>query len=436
MLTLDNNRLLKDRVMNGGKQSLIAGLDIGTTKVSCFIAKIDQAETPRRVPLRVIGVGHQVSRGMRKSAVVDLDHVEVAIRAAVEAAENMANTTIREVTVNLSAGHIASQSFQVPTQISGQPISEEDLRYLLSTLRSQYQPEGRIVVHAIPTTYAVDGNWGIKDPRGMFGDELSVRMHMITAARATVRNLALCIERCHLEIVDMVASPYASGLACLVDDEMELGSVCIDMGGGTTTLAVFSDGMCVHLDVIPVGGIQVTNDIARGLSTTLASAERLKTLYGSALASPTDDREMIDVPQIGEQDRHSPNHIPRSLLTGIIQPRMEEIFELVRDRLQESGFERLASKQVVLTGGASQLTGARELAARILEKNVRLARPLGLVGVADAAGGPAFSTCAGLLSYMVFAPAEAIFVEQQAKMSKKDKRSQVARIGRWLKMNF
>ncbi len=436
MLTLDNNRVLKERVVKGGKQSLIAALDVGTTKVSCFIAKVDQTATPRRVPLRVVGVGHQVSMGMRKSAVVDLDHVEDAIRAAVEAAENMAGTTIRDVTVNLSAGHIASQCFQVPIQISGEPVSDEDLRYLLSQVRGQYQPEGRVVVHAIPTTYAMDGNWGIKDPRGMFGDELSVRMHMITAARATVRNLALCVERCHLEIENLVASPYASGLACLVDDEMELGSVCIDLGGGTTTLAVFSEGTCVHLDLIPVGGIQVTNDIARGLSTTLASAERLKTLYGSALASPTDDREMIDVPQIGEEDRHSPNHISRSLLTGIIKPRMEEVFELVRDRIRESGFERLASRRVVLTGGASQLTGVRELAARILEKNVRLARPLGLVGIADAAGGPAFSTCAGLLSYMVSAPTEAVFVKQQAKNSKKDDKSQLAKIGRWLKINF
>ncbi len=225
-----------------------------------------------------------------------------------------------------------------------------------------------------------------------------------------------------------------SEIAVAVDDEMELGSVCIDMGGGTTTLAVFSDGMCVHADAVPVGGIHVTNDIARGLSTAIASAERLKTLYGSALASPTDDRETIDVPQVGEEDSHSPNHIPRSLLTGIIQPRLEEIFELVRDRLRESGFDRLASKRVVLTGGASQLTGVRELATRILEKNVRLARPLGLVGVADAAGGPAFSTCAGLLSYMVYAPPEAVFV--QPKASKKEGSGQFSRMGRWLKMNF
>jgi len=436
MLSLDNKRLLRERVRGGGKQGVVAALDIGTTKICSFIAKLDAMEPPRRMPLRVIGVGHQVSLGMRKGTVVDLDRVEDGVRAAVEMAETMAGTTIREVVVNLSAGQLSSDSFQIASRINGHAVSDDMLVNLLATSRLKYQPEGRTVVHAIPTTYAIDGNWGVRDPRGMFGDELKVRMHMITATRAAVRNLALAIERCHLELMGLVASPFASGLACLVDDEMDLGTVCLDMGGGTTTFAVFAEGTCMLVDAVPLGGVQVTNDIARGLSTSVASAERLKTLYGSCLASATDDREMIDVPQVGEEHDRSPNHIPRSLLTGIIQPRLEEILELVRDRLRQKDYDRYASKRVVLTGGASQLTGVRELTARILERHVRLARPMGLLGLADAAGGPAFSTCAGLLSYVLSGPAEAAVVETGGVSTHKDSDGQMARIGRWLKMNF
>ncbi len=436
ILTLDHKSGFKDRIRNGTRQNVIAALDVGTTKVCCFIAKYDPSQTQSPLPYRIVGIGHQISRGMRKGAVTDLEAVEDAIRSAVETAEKMAGITLRQVVVNLSAGHPTSSRHTYHMPIAGQPVSDDDLRQLLSLAYQHYRPEGRTVVHACPTGYAIDDNRGVRDPRGMFGEILGVRMHMVSAASAPIRNLARCVERCHLELADLVVSPYASALACLDDDEAELGAVCVDMGGGTTTVSVFVEGSCVFADVIPLGGGHVTNDIARGLSTSIAGAERIKTLYGSALASATDDREMIEVRPVGEEDEDSTNQVARSILTQMIRPRLEETFEFVRDRLKDSGVENAIGKRMVLTGGASQLTGAREVAARILGKDVRLARPRRLAGLADAVGGPAFSTCAGLLIYTVACPPEAVIQESDLNGSNRNKDGQWAKLARWLKMNF
>jgi len=435
-LGLETRGGFKDRVLSGARQGVVAALDVGTTKVCCFIAKIEGGTDASHLPLRIKGIGHQVSYGVKKGTVCDLDLVEDAIRSTVETAEKMAGTTLRQVVVNLSAGHPASHTINVRSSIAGKPVTDDDLKRLLLYGRKQYQPEGRVIVHSVPTEYAIDGNHGIHDPRGMFGDSLSVRMHMVSAAAAPIRNLARCVERCHLELAGQVVTPYASGLACLVEDEASLGAVCVDMGGGTTSFSVFNGGSCVFADVVPIGGQHITNDIARGLSTSVANAERMKTLYGSALATSTDDREMIDVQPVGEEDRESPNHIPRSLLTRIIQPRLEETFEYVRDRLKDSGVEKVAGKRMVLTGGASQMTGARELGARILDKDVRLARPKRLNGLADAVGGPAFATCAGLLEYAVSSPTEAIIAESNRDSHDEHHTGHLAKISRWLKTNF
>jgi len=243
----------------------------------------------------------------------------------------------------------------------------------------------------------------VRDPRGMYARHLGVDMHIVTAASGAVRNLTTCIERCHLDIAGYVVSPYASGLAVLVEDEMELGVTVIDMGGGTTTIAVFYEGNVVFTDVVPVGGIHVTNDIARGLSTALTHAERMKTLYGHALATGTDEREMIDVPRVGEENDGNGYQVPRSLLVGIIQPRLEETLELVRSHLEASGFDKIAGRRAVLTGGACQLPAMTELAGLILDKQVRIGRPGRIAGLAEATAGPAFATCAGLLNYAVTA---------------------------------
>ncbi|MCW5732454.1 MAG: cell division protein FtsA [Alphaproteobacteria bacterium] len=409
---------------NGG---LIAGLDVGSTKVCCFIARADQNG------IRLVGIGHQVSRGLRSGSVIDMDAAEESIRAAVDAAERMAGETIREVHVNLSGGNPTSHTVGVEVSIAGHEVGDSDIRKVLEHGRARNEPGERYVVHALPVGYTIDGSRGIRDPRGMFGERLGVNMHIIAAATGPVRNLATCVERCHLRIAGLVVSPYASGLASLVEDEMDLGVTLIDCGGGATTIAVFYDGSLVFTDCIPVGGAHVTNDVARGLSTPMAHAERMKTLYGSAIPSASDENEIIDVPQVGETERHSANHVPRSVLVGIIKPRVEETLELVRERLANSGFEKVAGRRVVLTGGASQLQGMRELAARVLDKQVRLGRPIRVAGLAEATGGPAFATCAGLLSYAQRMQAEQV---EHAPEPAQQAGGRLARIGQWLRMNF
>jgi len=425
---------LREKLITSGRQGVLATLDVGTTKISCFIARLEQGKSSDHGVIRVIGIGHQVSRGIRGGSVVDMESAEEAIRAAVEAAERMAGVTIRDVVVNLTSGTLMSHMVAVDVSIAGHEVRDQDLHRVLHHGRAQAAVTDRQVVHAIPVGYSIDGSRGIRDPRGMFGERLGVNMHMVTASTGPIQNLALCVERSHLKIAAIVISPYASGLACLVEDEIDLGVTCIDMGGGTTSIAVFFDGHLLYTDVIPVGGVHVTNDIARGLSTPLAHAERMKTLYGSALAGPADDREMISVPQIGEEDDDASMQIPRSMLSGIIQPRLEETLELVRDRLSQSGIENAAGRRVVLTGGASQMNGIRELAARILERQIRLGRPIRTAGLADSTGGPAFSTCAGLLHYSVNAPVEPTSLDIEPEAPRE--RGQFARIGRWLKDNF
>jgi len=410
------------------RDGLVAALDIGTGKICCFVAK-DEGDGA----LRVVGIGHQVSRGLRNGVIVDMEAAEHAIRAAVHNAEQMAGETIRGVVANLSGGQPESRSIDIEMAIDGHEISDADLKRVLAEGRGVNGYADRTVIHALPVGYAIDGARGIRDPRGMCGDRLGVRMHVITAARGPVRNLVSCVARCHLEIDALVLSPYAAGLACLVGDELDLGATCIDMGAGTTSVSVFRDGEMVFADTIPVGGQHVTNDLARGLTTPVADAERLKTLYGHAIATAADDKEMIDIPQVGEGESASPNHVPRAALIGIVRPRIEETLELVRDRLEENGFDKAAGRRVVLTGGASQLAGVRELAAQILNKQVRLGRPIALKGLAESTRGPAFATCAGLLAYSANLDAAAPIRDRgQAR----ETAGRLARFGHWFRENF
>jgi cell division protein FtsA len=412
------------------RHGLIAALDVGTTKLCCFIARATDDGG-----LKVLGIGHQLSRGMKNGAVIDMEEAETAIRAAVDAAEQMAQERIRGVVVNVSGGQPTSNNVTVEVAVSGHEIDDQDIRRMLDHARHHTQGNGRDLLHSIPVGFTVDGNDGILDPRGMFGERLAVTIHLVSASPGPVRNLSTVVNRCHLDIEAHVVSAYASGLACLVDDEKDLGVTCIDMGGGTTTLAVFQNGHLVHTDTIPVGGVHVTNDIARGLSTPLTQAERMKTLYGSALPSPSDDREILKVPLVGEDEDGTTNQVPRSMLVQIIQPRLEETFELVRSHLEAGGFDKLAGRRVVLTGGASQMQGVRDLAAMVLDKQVRLGRPVGLVGLPEATGGPAFATCAGLLRYAVLhpsneAPAKGMRAAPAAGSSP------LGRMGSWLRKNF
>ncbi len=410
------------------KNGFIAALDVGTTKVSCLIARVVGDG------IVVVGVGHQASRGLRSGTFVDLDAAETAVRATVEAAERMARENIRQVIVNVSAGSPHSRLVAYDVAVGGHEIDDADLRRILEQAKiGQPDAQGREVVHAIPVGYSIDGCRGVRDPRGMFGQRLGVSLHLITAARGALRNLSACIDRCHLEIADKVVSSYAAALGCLVDDETALGTTLIDMGGGTTSLAVFFDGELIHTDSIAIGGIHVTKDIARVLSTPLAQAERMKTLFGSCLPSLSDDRQVIEIPPMGEEGAGELSQVPRSLLVSVIRSRLEEIFEMLRARLEDAGLDKMAGRRVVLTGGASQVPGAPELASMILDKQVRIGRPRPMKGVPEAAYGPGFSTCAGLLRYAVNHPHHG---DSTTYRPVDPPASRLSRLGQWLRENF
>ncbi len=379
----------------------MAALDIGSAKTACFIGRVVDDEGN----FEVVGVGHQASQGVKNGTIVDLREAEAAIRHTVHTAENMAADVmkgypLREVIVNLPGVHARSTGDAAEVQIMGQEVTDNDVRRALVKAQEKVIGADQELIHTIPVGYKIDGHNGIREPRGMFGQKMQVDIHVVTGDMNALRNLATCIERSHLDITAFCLSPYAAGLASLVEDEMDLGCTVIDIGGGVTSVAVFHGGVLIYSDAIPVGGMHVTSDIAKGLTTSVSDAERLKVLYGSAMASGSDESELIDVPRLGEEDHNEPNHVPRSLLIGIIQPRAEEIFEMVRARLSDSGLGQMLGRRVVLTGGASQIPGLRDLGQHVLDKQVRLGRPIRLGGLPDAVSGPGFATTAGLLTYI------------------------------------
>lgn len=374
----------------------VAALDVGTSKICCLIGKHSDVGT-----IEVLGFAEQAAAGVRAGAIVDLEQARQAISVAVSDAEKEAGERLRSIVVNMGANQLISRTVKRQLPVSGGRVEEDQL---VSTLRdAALGATGReeTPLHAVPVSYDLDGTRGVRDPRGMEGQQLSVDLHLVTAQSTVLRNLTACIASAHLEVEQIVATPLASGIASLVDDEMELGVTLIDIGGGVTSIAVFFEGRMVFCDSVPVGGGHVTNDIARGLTTSLAFAERLKTLEGHAMAGFSDDHSTIDIPQVGEDEPAYVTAISRSTLSRIVQPRLEEIFELVRSRLEASGFARMAGRRAVLTGGASQLPGIRDLAAQVLDKQVRLGAAKRLAGLPAELQLPAYSTLAGLLLYAI-----------------------------------
>jgi len=386
-----------ERRRRGARQGTFGVLDIGTTKVVCLIARIEGTNGENPEP-RVLGFGWQRGRGVKGGSIIDLEDAERAIRAAVGQAEEMSDTKLSGLIVNLSCGQPASRLLNLQWPIGGRAVTEADLRAILAEGRRRGAEDGRETVHGAPVSFTVDATPGVDDPRGMVCDTLGARVHLVDASQAALRNLGACLARCDLEVEELVSAPYAAALATLVEDEKRIGATVIDMGGGTTSIAVFGDGHLIHTAQIAVGGWQVTNDLARVLSTPINHAERLKTLHGGAMASADDDREMLPVPLVGEDEDHIAR-VPRAMIVNIIRPRLEETFELVRERLEQAGVDRESGSRVVLTGGASQLIGARELAARVLDRQVRIGRPRSIRGLPETAGGPPFAGAIGLLAW-------------------------------------
>jgi cell division protein FtsA len=423
------------------RSGIVTVLDVGSSKVCCVVAKLKPSEEGqllrgRTHQARVIGIGHQKSQGVKSGVVIDLDRAEHAIRLAVDAAERMAGLTVDSLIVNLTAGRLKSRSFSATINLGGHEVDAADIRRVLAAGAKQALKAEREVVHSLPVAFSLDAERGMRDPRGMLGDTLGVDMHVLTGDSAPLRNLELCINRSHLSVERMVATPYASGLAALVDDELEMGAACIDMGGGTTTISVFADGKFVHGDAIPVGGSHVTMDMAKGLSTRLEDAERLKVMHGSALPGSADDRDLVSIQPIGSDDGEAPLQIPRSVMTRIIRARIEETLEMLRDRLNKSGYGNAVGKRVVLTGGASQLSGLPEAARRILGRNVRIGRPLGVAGLPEAAKGPAFATAVGLLIYPQVASFESAQAGGFARLRMTGTGGKFHRMSQWLRDSF
>lgn len=373
---------------------IVAALDIGTAKTACLIARLDG-----QGQMRVLGSAAQASQGLRNAAIVDIAAAGHSAGMAVQAAESAARQKVDSVIINLSGGLVQSERVSATVGLSDRAIGSPEVSEALASARARAPHEGRALLHFVPLGYSVDGAKGIRDPRGLFGGRLDLEALLITAPEGVLRTLRTAVGRAHLEVEDVVVSGYAAGLSVLHPDERDLGVTVIDMGAGSTSIAVFSEGEPVFCSSIPVGGAHITNDIARGLSTPLPYAERLKTLHGSCLPSADDDLDLIDLQPIGDTDENDSVQAPRSLLVRIIQARMEEIFEMVRQSTTIVDSARLAGGAVVLTGGAAQLHGVTDLATHVLDKRARIGRPGGVAGLADMTERPEFATAVGMLLY-------------------------------------
>src|SRR3981189_1378820 len=379
MTGLDRNQTPKTRPMPQKRTALVASLDIGTSKIACMIARLrpcppSDALRGRTHAVELMGYSQIQSRGVKAGAVVDLTECEQAVRHAVALAERMAKVRVESVLLSVSGGRLQGQLIEAAADIKGGAVTPSDVTRVTSTGMRHATGEGRTVLHALPVGYALDGVKGIRDPRGMVARQFGVDMNVVTLEATVAKNLMLVVERCHLNVEAMAASPYVAGLSVLTDDEADIGAPGGEMGAGTTTLATYSGGRFVHAAGFAVGGQHITMDLARGVGACIADAERIKTLYGTVLTGGSDARELMSVPTSGDE-RDAPQIVSRPPTPNNVRHRAEETFEMVRDRLADSPFAAEPRARVVLSGGASQLTGTVELATPILNRPGRIGPP-------------------------------------------------------------
>ncbi|HWW47843.1 MAG TPA: cell division protein FtsA [Xanthobacteraceae bacterium] len=439
MTALERGQTPKTRPLPHNRTALVAALDIGTSKIACMIARLrpcppTEALHGRTHAVELIGYSQIQSRGVKAGAVIDLVECEQAVRQAVSLAEKMAKVQVESVVVSVSAGRLQGQLIEAATEIRGGAVTSDDASRITSAGMRHATGAGRTVLHALPVGYALDGVKGIRDPRGMLARSFGVDMNVVTADATVAKNLMLAVERCHLKVEAMVASPYVAALSVLTGDEADIGAAVIEMGAGTTTLAIYSGGRFIHANGFAVGGQHITMDLARGLGACIADAERIKTLYGSVLTGGSDARELMSVPIAGE-DIDSAQVVSRATIANIIRQRAEEIFEMVRDRLADSPFASEPRARVVLSGGASQLNGIPELASRILDRQVRVGRPLGFGRLPTEAKGPSFAVPAGLLVYPQFAHLEHV-EPRHSRQLRTGTNGYFGKVGRWLREGF
>ncbi len=387
--------LVRDRA--NGRNAVTAALDIGSSKITCMIAR--RAEATGDEP-RMAGAGMQATKGVKAGAVVDLDALERSIRLAVEQAERAADQRITDVVVGISGPDLRSDVVRAKLPLNGREVTAQHVRDVRATALQSFQSGGREILHHAPLGYTVDNAAGVKDPRGMFADALTASFLVVSAPTSGLRNILQCVSRAHLTATAVVASPYAAGLAVLVEDEAEQGAMVIDFGAGVTSAAAFMDGGLIHVETLPIGGAKATSDLAQGLGTTFAAAERMKTLHGAVGLTEVAALEMVDAPKLGPDGRLESAQCARAELARILRPRIEEIFEIIDERLSKaSAAGRPLPRRIVLTGGSSQLPCLRELAEEVFRAPVRLAKPANVKGLGETFSSPSFAAAAGLLRW-------------------------------------
>lgn len=372
------------------ENEVIAGLDLGTTKVSVIVAE----QTDDGVD--IIGIGSVPSNGLKKGVVVNIDATVRAIKQAIEQAETMSGIKINTVYAGIAGSHVTGFNKEGVAAISNREVTQADVDRVLEQAKAIPLPSDRQVLHVLPQEFLVDGHDGIPEPIGMSGVRLEARCHLVTAASHAVENIIKCAERVNLHVAEVVLEPLASAFAVLSADEREIGVALIDIGGGTTDLIIYVNGAVVHTTVIPIGGLNLTNDVASGLRTPVAEAERIKIKYGCAMTSMVDDEETIEVPSVGGR---GPRVLPRRVLAEIIEPRVEEIFQAVKHVIHESGYVDMLPSGVVITGGTTLLDGMPEMAEQVLGLPVRRGAPVGVGGLVDVVKSPSYATGVGLVKY-------------------------------------
>jgi cell division protein FtsA len=377
--------------MSKGKEhkKVVVGLDIGTSKIAAIVAEIKPEGG-----LEIIGMGNCPSRGLKKGVVVNIETTVNAIQRALEEAELMADCKIREVYTGIAGSHIKSFNSQGMVAIKDKEVSQMDIDRVIETAKAVQIPNDQQILHILNQEFIIDGQEDVREPLGMAGVRLEVKVHIVTGAVSAAQNIIKCVRRCGLEVHDLILQPLASALAVVSDDEKDLGVALVDIGGGTSDLAVFTHGAIRHTAVIPIAGDQITNDIAMALRTPTKDAEDIKQRYGCALSQLADPQQMVEVPGVGER---GPRQLSRKTLAEVIEPRVEELYSLVQAELRRSGYEELLSSGVVITGGASVMQGMVELGEEIFHMPVRVGQPNYIGGLAEVVRHPRYSTAVGLL---------------------------------------
>ena len=370
---------------------LIAALDIGTSKVVALVAELDAEQK-----INVIGFGEQPSLGLRKGMVVDIDATTNTVAVAVREAAAMANCKISNVYVGIAGAHIRSLNSSGMVAMKDSEVTEADMERVIETAKAIAIPNDQVVLHTLPQEYIIDGQEGVRRPLGMSGRRLEVKVHIVTGAVSAAENIEKCVRRCGLNVQELVLQPLASAAACLTRDEMEIGVGLVDIGGGTTDFALFTGGAIRHTGVIPVAGDQITNDIAMALRTPSKEAADIKHRYACALTKLVEPEELIEVPSVADRPAKS---MPRHMLAEVVEPRVEELFQLVHEQIKRSGFEPLLRSGIALTGGSAMLPGMVELGEEVFHMPVRVAVPDYRGPLKDVLAAPKYATAIGLLMH-------------------------------------